>query len=473
MNVSDAFHRYAEKVCEQIRWKKAHPAVAQEIEDHLTDQKNAYLAAGDSESIAEEKALLQMGDPVSVGAALDQTHKPAPQWGIIGLVLLLFVLGGIIQVLLLKTIPIGNDALATRSAQVLFVFLPLSLATFVGMYFLDFSFFGKHPYLLPICLLLFDVIAQMFGIAYGGQKWLSIGLLGLSVGPSAVSMLFPLAFCGLFYRLRSQGRKGYLISGLLAAVFCLILSYCHTFSGVLTFVFSAGILMLVASKKNWFDNHRNTFLLLFLLVVVCLIVLLMFYAPFRYQFAFERARAIFLPSSDVAGDGYVPAQLRAAISHSVFLGKGKDIVDISPILIEIPGMLRSDYLLTYLTYHYGWAVSGGLVLLLAVFLGLGFRKALKQKSIFGQMVSLTILCTFTAEILLYIPANLGIWLIAPIALPFLSYGATALLINMALAGVLLSVFRTGEVYRDTAPHPIFSDSKFIQWADGKLTITFK
>lgn len=230
--------------------------------------------------------------------------------------------------------------------------------------------------------------------------------------------------------------------------------------------------MLVASKKKWFDKQRNLFLLLFLLAVVCLIVLLMFYAPFRYQFAF-RARTIFLPNSDVAGDGYVPAQLRAAISHSVFLGKGKDIVGISPILIEIPGMLRSDYLLTYLTYHYGWAVSGGLVLLLAVFLGLGFRKALKQKSIFGQMVSLTILCTFTAEILLYILANLGLWLIAPIALPFLSYGTMQLLFNMALAGVLLSVFRTGEVYRDTAPHPIFSDSKFIQWADGKLTITFK
>ena len=364
MNVSDAFHRYAEKVCEQIRWKKAHPAVAQEIEDHLTDQKNAYLAAGDSESIAEEKALLQMGDPVSVGAALDQTHKPAPQWGMIGLVLLLFVLGGIIQVLLLKTIPAGNDALATRSAQVLFVFLPLSLATFVGMYFLDFSFFGKHPYVLPLGLLMVDLAAHLFGVFYGGKRWLILGSFALS--PLALSLLFPLAFCGLFYRLRSQGRKGYLISGVLAAVFCLFLSYCHTFSGVLTFVFSVGVLMLVASKKKWFDKQRNMFLLLFLLAVVCLIVLLMFYAPFRYQFAF-RARTIFLPNSDVAGDGYVPAQLRAAISHSVFLGKGKDIVGISPILIEIPGMLRSDYLLTYLTYHYGWAVSGGLVLLLAVF----------------------------------------------------------------------------------------------------------
>ena len=453
MNVSDAFHRYAEKVCEQIRWKKAHPAVAQEIEDHLTDQKNAYLAAGDSESIAEEKALLQMGDPVSVGAALDQTHKPAPQWGIIGLVLLLFVLGGIIQVLLLKTIPVGNDALATRSAQVLFVFLPLSLATFVGMYFLDFSFFGKHPYVLPLGLLMVDLAAQLFGVSYCGKRWFTLGSFALS--PLALSLLFPLAFCGLFYRLRSQGRRGYLISG------------------VVTFVFSAGILMLIASKKKWFDKQRNMFLLLFLLAVVCLIVLLMFYAPFRYRYGWERLYTIFVPSGDPMGSGYLSTQLKTILSHCVLLGEGAALSETQAYLLTDASMLRSDYLLAYLTYHYGWVASGIVVLLLAVFLGLGFRKALKQKSIFGQMVSLTILCTFTAEILLYIPANLGIWLIAPIALPFLSYGATALLINMALAGVLLSVFRTGEVYRDTAPHPIFSDSKFIQWADGKLTISFK
>ena len=315
---TDEWKEYSEKVCEQIRWKKAHPAVAQEIEDHLTDQKNAYLAAGDSESIAEEKALLQMGDPVSVGAALDQTHKPAPQWGIIGLVLLLFVLGGIIQVLLLKTIPVGNDALATRSAQVLFVFLPLSLATFVGMYFLDFSFFGKHPYVLPLGLLMVDLAAQLFGEFYGGKRWFTLGSFALS--PLALSLLFPLAFCGLFYRLRSQGRRGYLISGVLAVVFCLFLSYCHTFSGVLTFVFSAGILMLIAAKKEWFDKQRNMFLLLFLLAVVCLIVLLMFYAPFRYRYGWERLYTIFVPSGDPMGSGYLSTQLKTILSHCVLLG---------------------------------------------------------------------------------------------------------------------------------------------------------
>ena len=314
----------------------------------------------------------------------------------------------------------------------------------------------------------------MFGLDYGGQKWLSIGLLGLNISPSAISMLFPLAFCGLFYRLRSQGRRGYLISGVLAVVFCLFLSYCHTFSGVVTFVFSAGILMLIAAKKEWFGKKNQTILLLlFLLAVVCLIVLLMFYAPFRYRYGWERLYTIFVPSGDPMGSGYLSTQLKTILSHCVLLGEGAALSETQAYLLTDASMLRSDYLLAYLTYHYGWVASGIVVLLLAVFLGLGFRKALKQKSIFGQMVSLTILCTFTAEILLYIPANLGIWLIAPIALPFLSYGATALLINMALAGVLLSVFRTGEVYRDTAPHPIFSDSKFIQWADGKLTISFK
>ena len=471
MNVSDAFHRYAEKVCEQIRWKKAHPAVAQEIEDHLTDQKNAYLAAGDSESIAEEKALLQMGDPVSVGAALDQTHKPAPQWGIIGLVLLLFVLGGIIQVLLLKTIPVGNDALATHSAQVLFVFLPLSLAAFVGMYFLDFSFFGKHPYVLPLCLLLFDVIARMFGLDYGGQKWLSIGLLGLNISPSAISMLFPLAFCGLFYRLRSQGRRGYLISGVLAVVFCLFLSYCHTFSGVVTFVFSAGILMLIASKKKWFDKQRNMFLLLFLLAVVCLIVLLMFYAPFRYRYGWERLYTIFVPSGDPMGSGYLSTQLKTILSHCVLLGEGAALSETQAYLLTDASMLRSDYLLVFISDLSTWQVASGIVvLLLAVFLGLGFRKALKQKSIFGwQMVSLTIsLHLSQRNPALYSGKSryMAHRTECP-ALPFPIMGYNGLCSSIWHWQACCSpcLFRTGEVYRDTAPHPIFSDSKFIQWAD--------
>ena len=88
------------------------------------------------------------------------------------------------------------------------------------------------------------------------------------------------------------------------------------------------------------------------------------------------------------------------------------------------------------------------------------------------MVSLSILCTFAMEIWNYIAANLGAIYLAPIALPFLSYGTTALLLNMGLAGILLSTFRTGEVYQDHVK-PALSERKFIQWDDGKLIISFK
>lgn len=468
MNASDPFKRYAEKVCEQIRWKKAHPVVAQEIENHLIDQKNAYMDMGDPESIAEEKALLQMGDPVAVGAALDNTHKPAPQWGMIGLVLLLFLLGAVIQYLFITNIS-PEESYKSISINGLLLYLPLSLAAFIGAYFLDFSFFGKHPYLLPLCLLGIDVLAQLIGAGYNGNKWLTLGAFTLS--PIALSTLFPLTFCGIFYHLREKGKQGYFLGGLAAAFFCVQLALCHTFAGLFLFVCAAGVLMLVAAMRNWFGGNTKSLLLLFILVGIAVFLFLICAVSYRFE-RVQTLLTVFHPETDPHGTGYLPLLLREILENSVFLGEGTAFAEINTYLLLPPTEFRSNYLLTFLTYRYGWAVSIGLVLLLALFLALGFRKCLKQKSLLGQMVSLAILCTFAAEILIYIIVNLGYPIIAPIALPFLSYGGSALLLNMALAGVLLSVFRTGEVYRDNTK-PVFSESKFIQWNDGKLIISFK
>ncbi|MGN1230518.1 MAG: FtsW/RodA/SpoVE family cell cycle protein [Anaerotignum sp.] len=470
MNASEPFKRYAEKVCEQIRWKKAHGVVAKEIENHLIDQKNAYMDMGDPESIAEEKALLQMGDPVTVGAALDNTHKPAPQWGMIGLVMGLFAIGAFIQFLF--STKLMDESFHIVSANALFLFLPLSLAAFVGTYFLDFSFFGKHPYILPILILAYEVLSQMFGAWYGGQRGLAFG--PFSISPISMSLLFPLAFCGIFYHFREKGKHGYFLGGLAASCFCVQLLLFHTFSGLLLFTCTAGILMVIGALRKWFGENTKPLLLFFIIAGIVIFALLFFGVDaFRYRLSrIQALLTVFHPETDPYGAGYFPSILQRMLKNSVFLGEGAVFLDWNLYEAFGPAGFRSDYLLTFLTYRYGWAVSIGLVLLLAVFLILGFCKCLKQKSVLGQMVSLCILATFTMEILVYIIVNLGYPLIAPIALPFLSYGTTALLLNMALAGILLSVFRTGEVYQDNAK-PVCSESKFIQWDDGKLIISFK
>lgn len=80
MSQSDEIKQYVKTVCEQIRWKKARSIVAEEIENHICDQRDAYVSQGEDEKTATEKAILQMGNAVSVGMELDKIHRPKPQW---------------------------------------------------------------------------------------------------------------------------------------------------------------------------------------------------------------------------------------------------------------------------------------------------------------------------------------------------------------------------------------------------------
>ncbi len=461
---SEAFKRYAEQVCAQIRWKKAHPAVAEEIENHLTDQKNAYLAAGDPESIAEEKALLQMGDPISVGAALDHTHKPASQKGMIALLLALFFAGLLLQFLLADTAPLLSWRF--RSPLYFLIVGAVGLAVFFAAYFADFSLVGKYPYLLPVVLVALGVCTRLFGwVINGAHIWLMFG--SIPIHAAALALLFPLGFCGVLYRLRQRGRVGFLVCGLLAFACCILLISMCTARGLFLFLFAAGILMIAATKKRWFGE--STLLPLFCFIAAGLVLLLQ-YGNAAYRVA--RLAAVFSPGVDPSGAGYFPAILQEMVKSSVFLGHGLPLpAELSEILLG-EGDILSDYLLLYLAYHYGWAVALLPFALLLTFWGLGLKKCLAQRSVLGQMVSLAILCTFAAEIILYVATNLGFPLIAPISLPFLSYGNAVLMVHMALAGILLSVFRTGEVYRDSKAAQA-SQGRRVQWADGKLIISFR
>ena len=89
MGPFDKIKDYGVTVCNQIRWKRAHPLIEEEIENHIIDQRDAYISDGDDETTATNKAIIQMGDPVEVGIQLDRTHRPKPQKTMIFLTMLL------------------------------------------------------------------------------------------------------------------------------------------------------------------------------------------------------------------------------------------------------------------------------------------------------------------------------------------------------------------------------------------------
>ena len=102
----ETMQSYLEVVQAQIRWKRARPVLAQELGQHLEDQRDHFLKEGKSPEEAERLAVQDMGDPVTVGTELDRVHRPRPQWGLLGLTLALAVIGAVLRVTFFQ---IGGD----------------------------------------------------------------------------------------------------------------------------------------------------------------------------------------------------------------------------------------------------------------------------------------------------------------------------------------------------------------------------
>ena len=71
MRSPEKISAYVEMVCTQIRFKRAHERVARELEHHVIDTQDAYIAEGLSEASAAEKAIADTGDPAVIGLEFD------------------------------------------------------------------------------------------------------------------------------------------------------------------------------------------------------------------------------------------------------------------------------------------------------------------------------------------------------------------------------------------------------------------
>ena len=96
--MAETIREYLDTVQEQIRWKRARPVVARELEQHLNDQRGAFLEEGNTPETAERLAVEEMGDPVTVGTELDRVHRPKPQWWLLTATIALALLGGFLRV---------------------------------------------------------------------------------------------------------------------------------------------------------------------------------------------------------------------------------------------------------------------------------------------------------------------------------------------------------------------------------------
>lgn len=417
--------QYLRKVEEQIHWKRARTAVTRELRQHLEDQREACLAAGLGPEEAEAEAVRQMGDPVSVGQELNRLHRPRPQWGLMALTLALAAVG---MGLSLMTADSLAEAMQYRLPGLL-----AGSALCVLIYFWDCKPLLRHPM----------VSACLFALAPAGAQLLCNQRINYFWYGSWLGLIFlPVSFALLVYSMRGKGYRGLLGCGLGYLVLAEICLAVPSVNDLAVLTLTGGLLLLMAIRSDLLGVERKG--LCTLLVITALLTL----AGINLLLARHRIDVLLRPEQYAEGEGYLALAIRRVLGASQWLGGGVgDFTEHEPELIRDLG-----YTFTWLAYDYGRAVALAVLLLMAAFLTVGLRTCFRQRTGFGRLLSTAVLLPMTLQTLMLCMNCAGIT-VGRSYLPLLTESNALTALELALIGLLLSLFRQRDLLRDAQPQP--------------------
>lgn len=264
----------------------------------------------------------------------------------------------------------------------------------------------------------------------GATRWIDIG--GFSIQPSEFAKLALILALAKYFQTvwRANGYSAReLVLPLILSIIPFALIAKQPDLG------SAGFLLIIMGT-------------LFLMVKVerrFLVSLLLFAAPFPFilwKFAlhdYQKQRVLTMldPQSDPLGKGYHIIQSIIAVGSGGMTGKG--FLQGSQAQLNFLPEQHTDFIFSVLAEEWGFA--GGLVTI-ALYIGLVYlsmQVALNAKDRFGQLLSAGIAAMFFWQAFINLAMVVGMFPVVGVPLPFISYGGSALLMNMASLGILLNI----------------------------------
>ena len=436
---------YLEAVREQIRWKRARPVLVQELERHLEDQRDDFLKEGKPAEEAERLAVEDMGDPVTVGTELDRVHRPRPQWGLLGLTFVLAAIGAFLRVEFLQASPYASREQVLIKALVSLASLGLSTALMLGAYFLDVSRLVRHARAVYIgALVLPELLYRFLYPTY---------LIVL------ISSLYPLGYALWLYTFRGKGWRGLFLTILggvpMAAVCCFI----PNASALSLLLFSGLALTLYAAGRDWFGVGRWKGVGS-VLVIVFGVLLYLLLKGYLDSFLFRVLIAL-RPELDAQNRGYMGWMLNTfwkdvpplrSISGEAALSVNAGARVFGAGLELRPIDFSHDFLPASLAVAWGWVPLLVLLAALAVLLVWLLVKGLRQSYLPGRLVVLAVALTLGLQTLFSAALNFGFVLFSA-SLPLI-VGNFQTVVDMALIGLALSVFRGDSIARENPVRPL-------------------
>lgn len=427
---------YLKALLEQIRCKKARPAIERELRNHMEEQVSANRAEGMEEEEALRRAIEDMGDPVEAGIKLDRIHRPKTAWDVIGIMVVVAVVSIVVHVV----IGMGADEIGYQPQSVYIRrAIGYTVAGFLAMllvYRMDYSILSKHGKLCASAFLVFLTLGIfVLGTTVPGMAFF-VRTGGFSSSVLYVMFLYVPLYGAVLYGYRGSGWGG-LIKSILFLLYPVWLGFripCMSYALLLLLMLS--VMLSVAVFKDWFRIPKKRFLALYWTALAALPaawVLLSLNGVLLSEY--QRMRVLAFLDDGMKQYSYVTGMLVEYLKNSRIFGASGEAVAGS-----LPDYY-SDYILTFLSAYFGIAAAGAACLLVGVLAAKAFQIAFSQTNRLGMMMGLGSGLVLFANTLLNIFENMGLLPTTMTFLPFFSYTGTGIVVSYILTGIVLSVYR--------------------------------
>ena len=292
------------------------------------------------------------------------------------------------------------------------------------------------PLFIGVSILL--VLTPIYGFARGiARRWIYIGPVRLQ--PSELmkaTLVFMLAWyfsvnqdriCD-YTDFRRSSRYGILIPYIIVAFVCfLILVENHFSCLILMFIIGTIIIFVGGGRKMWFAVAGG--------VGIAAIGLLISVS----SYARSRLGAFLHPENYSADDElYQSLQGLYAVGSGGFLGVGLGNSRQKHLFVSEP---QNDFIFSIICEELGFVGALAVILLFLLFIIRGVQIAMRAPDTFSSLVAVGLTGKVAAQAFLNMAVVTGMAPNTGISLPFFSYGGTALLVQLAEMGVLLSISR--------------------------------
>ncbi|TBL81364.1 FtsW/RodA/SpoVE family cell cycle protein [Paenibacillus thalictri] len=433
----DAIRAYLNEVCSRIRAREAHRDIRRELESHLEELVLERETAGASRDEAVGWAVQQMGSATEVGDKLHRIHRPRIHWGLLAGVLLFLSLG----ILAMYTVEAGTTAeFKVRYMQRTLVYASVGLLVMTGLYFFNYAKLRKYSMAIYVVTVCGIIGTQIFGAQVNGLKYWHIASFTLDwVGISPYLLI--ISAPGLLMKWRKQNR--FWLRALLAF-----------------FVIPAVLFMLVSSLSNLL-LYMTGYLILLIFVTggfkatlahgaAMAVAFTLLIASNPHSYILNRLFAFLNAADDPRGAGYVYMMLDSVLKSAGWLGHGIS----APAGLRLPG-IATDNVLAYLIYCFGWWFGIAVLFCFVYFIGRLVHSNRAVTDPYGQLLSAAVAGMLGFQMLYCFMMPFGWVPFLGIPFPFLSYGGSHLLVEMAVVGLLLGIYRRKDLLR-------ISDSQAIE-----------